>query len=157
MAEQAAEDVYEAVNGVVLIQSPGGIKSYIYSPTIDNILSENFIKTDDRLERLFKDALLNDFIFNTLKATDIQRVILILDENVFQGDILLNLVSYVKSEQDGIFYELIQPCFHPKNLLSFFRQIANIKDNTLTIPLDNLSDCFYSAQDQLIHLMVNMW
>lgn len=152
MTEQVAEDVYEPVNGVVLIQFPGGIKSYIYSPTIDNILSENFIKTDDRLERLFKDALLNDFIFNTLKATDIQRVILILDENVFQGDILLNLVSYVKSEQDGIFYELVQPCFHPKNLLSFFRQIANIKDKTLTIPLDNLSDCFYSTQDQLVHL-----
>ncbi|MEF3254323.1 MAG: 2Fe-2S iron-sulfur cluster binding domain-containing protein [Deferribacterales bacterium] len=150
--ESTPEEAYESVNGTLLIQYPSGIKYYIYSPSIDNISSEGFIKTTDRLDHLFKEDHLNDFIFNSVKATDIERVIMISDTNSIQGDILLNLISYIKLDKDGIIYELLQPYNHPKNLLSFFRQITNIKNNTLTIPLDNFSDCYYNTNNMLIHL-----
>lgn len=152
IVDKKIEETYESVNGAILIQFPNGIKYYIYSPSIDNISSEGFVKTDNRLDKLFIDGGITDFLFNVLKATELERLILIFDENVINGDILINLISYFKAEKDGIIYEVLQPSSHPKNLLSFFRQITNVKENSLTIPLDNLADSYFNNDKILIHL-----
>lgn len=150
--DKKTEEIYESVNGAILIQFPNGVKYYIYSPSIDNVSSEGFVKTENRLDKLFIDGGITDFLFNVLKATELERLILVFDENVINGDILINLISYFKAEKDGIIYEVLQPSSHPKNLLSFFRQITNVRENTLTIPLDNLADSYFNSNKILIHL-----
>ncbi len=145
------EVIYDPVESILLIQYPNGIKYFTYSPSIDNVSGEGFVKVGERLRTLIENNTILDFVYNSANAKDIERI-LVIDDEKDSGDILLNLISYKSIDLNGIFCEVISPNTHPKSLLSFFRLITNAKDGTLNIPLDNLADCYFSAGDKLIHL-----
>ncbi|MGC8925404.1 MAG: 2Fe-2S iron-sulfur cluster-binding protein [Calditerrivibrio sp.] len=149
------EDIYDPVEGIILIQYPQGIKYFTYSPSIDNISGEGFNKNAEKITSLLKDNTLIDFIYNGTSAKNIERVLLIDDKTSNDGDILLNLINYKQMDLNGIVCEYIAPYRHPKDLLSFFRLIINFKDGTLNIPLDNLADCYFCSSGKLIHLNAN--
>lgn len=149
------EDIYDPVEGIILIQYPQGIKYFTYSPSIDNVSGEGFNKTAEKIESLLKDNTLIDFIYNGTSAKNIERILLIDDKISNDGDILLNLINYKQMDLNGIMCEYIAPNRHPKDLLSFFRLITNFKDGTLNIPLDNLADCYFCSSGKLIHLNAN--
>lgn len=145
------EEIYDPVESILLIQYPNGIKYFTYSPSIDNVSGEGFVKGNEKLKTLIENNTLLDFIYNSSNAKDIERI-LVIDDEKGSGDILLNLISYKRYDLNGVFCEVISPNTHPKSLLSFFRLITNTKDGSLNIPLDNLADCYFCAGDKLIHL-----
>lgn len=149
------EDIYDPVEGIILIQYPQGIKYFNYSPSIDNVSGEGFTKTGEKIDTLLKQNSLIDFIYNSTNAKNIERILLVDDKISNDGDILLNLINYKQVDINGIVCEYIAPNKQPKDLLSFFRLITNFKDGTLNIPLDNLANCFFCSSGKLIHLNAN--
>ncbi|MCX8085236.1 MAG: 2Fe-2S iron-sulfur cluster binding domain-containing protein [Calditerrivibrio sp.] len=146
------EETYDPVDGVILVQYPQGVKYFTYSPSIDNISGEGFVKTSEKLISFINDIKFADFLYNKIGVKNAERLLIITDDRMGAGDILLNLITYHKIDLNGLFCEIVSPYEHPKDLLSFFRLVSNIKDNALSIPLDNLSDCYFSSSGKLYHL-----
>jgi|GEM_PF-812753 ferredoxin len=147
-----AEESYDPVESIILIQYPNGVKYFTYSPSLDNVSGEGFIKGKEKLLQLISDNSLLDFMYNATSAKNTERILIIDDEKSSDGDILLNLINYKSLDINGVFCEIISPHNNPKSLLTFLRLISNSKNGTLNIPLDNLADCHFNLEGKLIHL-----
>jgi ferredoxin len=151
----AAEKGYNPMDGLILLQYSKGIKYYIYSAGIANISSEGLIKTNETLLGIIDNNIISDFIYNNIHLTDLERVIIILDNKHFEGENLYNLVNYYVINIGTMICEIIQPQNNPLDLLLFFRLLYNNKKRNVFISLELLSRIFYYSDDILFEINTN--
>ncbi|MGA1845581.1 2Fe-2S iron-sulfur cluster-binding protein [Deferribacter abyssi] len=148
---ETADELTVLKDGLILIQYPKGIKYFVYSASIGNVSFDGYVKTDEPLIDIIDNNLISDFIYNYVDIPDIDRILIILDKNTYNGTHLLNLISYYTFNIGEMFCEIIQPLENPSNLLTFFR-LLNLQNESLLIPLDNLKTIYYKKDNQLFVL-----
>ncbi|KAA0258954.1 2Fe-2S iron-sulfur cluster binding domain-containing protein [Deferribacter autotrophicus] len=148
---ETKDELTELKDGLILIQYPKGIKYFVYSASIGNVSFDGYVKTEEPLIDIIDNNLISDFIYNYVDVPDIDRILIILDKNSYNGTHLLNLVSYYTFNIGEMFCEIIQPLENPSNLLTFFR-LLNLQDESLLIPFDNLQTIFYKKDNKLFVL-----
>lgn len=139
--ENLQEDYF--TDGLILVQLPLGVHYYHYSAPIDTIASKGFIKTDERLENILDENQISDFIYQHVKLKDIERVIVILDKNIFEGEIIFNLINYTSLTLGTLLCEIVQPKGNISDIVRFLRFIVQTGGSRLIIPLDMMERAYF--------------
>lgn len=142
LQEEAPTDDY-STDGILLIQTPGGITYFHYSAGIGCISSRDFIETDKTLTELLRQGEIKSFLNANLRSGEYERAILILSEKSFEGESVFGLINYSAFNNDGLFCEVIQPEGSPKDILKFFRFLNQSSGRKLIIPLDSLEKVYF--------------
>lgn len=142
-AEGEEDQAYGVRDGLLLIQYPNGIKYYVYAAGINNIASEGLIKINEPLADIIDNNALSDFVYDNIDIPDLDRIIIILDEDHFNGEIFFRLVDYYSFEIGTLKCEVLQPYKDPKNLLTFLRLLNSVNGQNLQIALDNLRYSYF--------------
>ncbi|TYB35647.1 MAG: 2Fe-2S iron-sulfur cluster binding domain-containing protein [Flexistipes sinusarabici] len=137
------EQTYGVRDGLLLIQYPGGVKYYVYAAGINNIASEGLVKISEPLTDIIDNNILSDFIHDNIDIPDLDRVIIILDKEYFNGELFFKLVNYHSFEIGTLKCEVLQPYNDPKNLLTFLRLLNSVNGQNLQIALDNLRFSYF--------------
>jgi ferredoxin len=136
-------DLDYSTDGLLLIQTPGGITYSHYAAGIASITSRDFIETDKTLADLIRAGELKGFINLHLKNDSYERAIIILSEKSFEGENIFGLVNYCSFRQEGLFCEVIQPANTPRDILKFFRFLNQNSGRKMIIPLDSLEKIYF--------------
>lgn len=142
-SEEDEEQAYGVRDGLLLIQYPGGVKYYVYAAGINNIASEGLVKISEPLIDIIDNNILSDFIHDNIDIPDLDRVIIILDKEYFDGEIFFKLVNYHSFEIGTLKCEVLQPYNEPKNLLTFLRLLNSVNGQNLQVALDNLRFSYF--------------
>ena len=141
---QPEEDEQEALtDGLLLVQLPGAVEYYHYSAGINNVSSRDIIKTQEKLSEIIRENLLSDFIHNNIKIDDIERVIAVLDEKVFEGEVIYGLVNYSSTSIGMLTCEIIQPESKQSDIMRFIRLLNISKGKRLIIPLEKTETTYF--------------
>ncbi len=143
-------------DGIFMIQQRGKVRYYCYSASLDNIVSEGTAETDEQLKDLIENGLIPDFIHNVLKIRDIDRVLMLIEDNNHQETKnLLNMVKYYKFEIGTLLCEVIMPYEENHNVIRFFRLLHAESNNKLIFSLDMLSRCHYLTKNLVTDITFN--
>lgn len=127
-------------DGIFMIQQRGKVRYYCYAASLDNIVSEGTAETDEKLQDLIENSLIPDFINNVLKIRDIDRVLLLIEDNNHHETInILDMIKYYKFEIGTLLCEVIMPYKENYNVIRFFRLLNADRNNKLIFSLDMLS------------------
>jgi len=141
--EEDEDQTYGVRDGLLLIQYPGGVKYYVYAAGINNIASEGLVKINEPLTDIIDNNILSDFIHDNIDIPDLDRVIIILDKEYFNGEIFFKLINYHSFEIGTLKCEVLQPYSDPKNLLTFLRLLNSVNGQNLQVALDNLRFSYF--------------
>jgi len=141
--EEDEDQTYGVRDGLLLIQYPGGVKYYVYAAGINNIASEGLVKINEPLTDIIDNNILSDFIHDNIDIPDLDRVIIILDKEYFNGEIFFKLINYHSFEIGTLKCEVLQPYSYPKNLLTFLRLLNSVNGQNLQVALDNLRFSYF--------------
>ncbi len=151
--KKAIEDPeYNLADGILLIQYPKGVKYYVYTAGINNISSEGMIETNEQLTDIIDNNTLSDFIYDNISIPDLERIIIILEKQFYEGEILFNLINYFTFDIGTVKCEIIQPYGDSKKLLTFLRLINTVNGQNLQVALDNLTYSYYLKEDTFYSL-----
>jgi len=147
--EHNDDDASFSNDGLLLIQQQGLILYYHYSAALSNVVNKGEVRTSERLTKILEDQLISDFIHNNIDITDIERVIVVLDEPYFEGDELFGLVKYKSMELGDLLVEVIQPRENHRDLVRFMRFVNQTPGKKLLIPLDNIEKAHFLDEGNL--------
>lgn len=147
--QQTSEEASFSNDGLLLVQQSGYILYYHYSAALSNVVNNGEIKTSEKLNKILEDQLISDFIHNNIEVTDVERVIVVLDEPYFEGEEMFGLVTYKSMELGDLLVEVIQPKENHRDLVRFMRFVNQTPGKKLLIPLDNMEKAYFMDEGDL--------
>lgn len=136
-------------DGIFLIQQRNGVRYFCYSAALDNIVSEGVTVTSESLRDVIDNNLISDFIHNVLKIRDIDRVLILLDNNENYITVnILDMVNYFRFELGTLLCEVIMPYEKNYDIIRFFRLLNVSRENRLIFSLDML-DKIHHVTEQI--------
>ena len=136
------------LDGLLIVQNKEELHYYFYSASIDRIAQEGRIEKAD-LKSVLKSGTLPDYINNTLRINDVERVIILTDQVENRGEKLFDLALYNPFDIGTMQCELISPVDSQENLSIFLRILAVKEKKTLFIPLDRLDRTLYFDEERV--------
>lgn len=147
--EHKDDDASFSNDGLLLVQQQGYILYYHYSAALSSVVNKGEVRTSERLTKILEDQLISDFIHNNIDITDIERVIVVLDEPYFEGEELFGLVKYKSMELGDLLVEVLQPRENHRDLVRFMRFVNQTPGKKLLIPLDNIEKAHFLDEGNL--------
>jgi ferredoxin len=145
------EQAYAKTDGLLLVSARGKLRYFLHSAVIDTISEEGNVENVN-LKEIVENGLLSDFIHDTLKINDVERVLILTDEHDPAGENLFNAARYRPFDIGSMQCEIISPAEDLTDL-SLFMRILSIKGKRrLLIPLDRLESSYYFAEGHVISI-----
>lgn len=134
-------------DGILLVQQRSGIRYYVYSAAIDNIVSEGVYPYKEPLKDIIDNDMLPDFLYSELKIRDIERVMVLIEGNDNYGaETKMDMFRYLRFDIGTNQYEMIMPRdSRSYDITHFFRLLNADKANQLIFSLDMLDRCHYAT------------
>ena len=150
----------QAVDGTLLIQHRNGIRYLVYSSVLGGIEREQFYETDRKLKDIILNDEISDFLYFELKVTDIERImVLIENDETFQTETYLDMFRYKQENLGTMLLEIIMPIGSKSYEITHFFRILNAdnqKDNRIIFSLENLSRTHYTTSKLFADMHFNL-
>lgn len=132
-------------DGIFLIQQQNGIRYYCYSAAIDNIVTNGIQPYNELLRDIIDNDMLPDFLYSELKIKDIERVLVLIEnDDSYGAETKMDMFKYLSFEIGTQQYEMIMPCGDKSyDIAHFFRLLYADKSNQLIFSLDMLYRSHY--------------
>ncbi|MDR2869052.1 MAG: 2Fe-2S iron-sulfur cluster binding domain-containing protein [Deferribacteraceae bacterium] len=148
------------LDGLLLIANKKQIRYFLYSAVIDSVAQEGVLESEEPLSAYINNGTIMDYIHDSIKITEIDRLIIFCDEPavIGEGEELFDIVSYRTFDIGALPCEIIQPLSEARKFNSgsdfslFLRLLATKGKKRLLLSLDRLDHSYYIAEDKLIHL-----
>lgn len=142
----------EALDGVLLVKNKNQLRYFLYSAAIDNVSQEGTLDNADELTRHLEGGMLSDYVHNQLKLKDIDRMVIMSDEESRDGENLFDMISYKTFDIGATPVELLRPTPKAGDFRLFLRLLSAKGRNRLMISLDKLDYTYYIGENKVIQL-----
>jgi ferredoxin len=139
---------FTPIDGLFLNYNSGRVDFFVYSAAVDAITQEGTADNPLEMRSALESGNLSDYIYETLKIKDIDRVIIFMDTPSERGEQLFDLITYYNSDIGSMPCEVIRP-LGDTNIEFFLRFLATRDKKRIFIPLDRL-DRIYFFKDSVV-------